>query len=161
MRVLMSSDLTVDDVVRLASAGADHVVVATGSQPARTGFQRALPLRDSLPGAVRIALCTLATFGLWILAHRLADGVAGGFFLTITWSLVAFAAMAAGFVLKERTYRLLALGILGAAIARIALLDVWQLETLHRILSFLVLGAVLLTLAFLYNRYADTLRRWL
>lgn len=51
VRVLTSTELAVDDVVRLASAGADHVVVATGSRPARTGFQRVLPLQDALPGA--------------------------------------------------------------------------------------------------------------
>jgi NADPH-dependent 2,4-dienoyl-CoA reductase/sulfur reductase-like enzyme len=37
----------VDDV---AAAGADEVVVATGSGPARAGFQRALPMVDRLPG---------------------------------------------------------------------------------------------------------------
>ena len=34
----------------VAGAGADEVIVATGSRPARTGFQRALPLVDRLPG---------------------------------------------------------------------------------------------------------------
>ncbi len=36
-----------DDV---AASGADEIVVATGSRPPRTGFQRALPLVDRLPG---------------------------------------------------------------------------------------------------------------
>ena len=34
----------------VAAAGADEVIVATGSRPPRTGFQRALPLVDRLPG---------------------------------------------------------------------------------------------------------------
>ena len=34
----------------VAAAGADEVVVATGSRPPRTGFQRALPMVDRLPG---------------------------------------------------------------------------------------------------------------
>ena len=34
----------------VAEAGADEVVVATGSRPPRTGFQRALPMVDRLPG---------------------------------------------------------------------------------------------------------------
>ncbi|HEY8818048.1 MAG TPA: FAD-dependent oxidoreductase [Candidatus Limnocylindrales bacterium] len=34
----------------VAAAGADEVVVATGSRPARAGFQRALPMVDRLPG---------------------------------------------------------------------------------------------------------------
>jgi hypothetical protein len=34
----------------VAAAAADEVIVATGSRPARAGFQRALPLVDRLPG---------------------------------------------------------------------------------------------------------------
>jgi pyruvate/2-oxoglutarate dehydrogenase complex dihydrolipoamide dehydrogenase (E3) component len=34
----------------VADVGADEVVVATGSRPPRTGFQRALPMVDRLPG---------------------------------------------------------------------------------------------------------------
>ena len=30
-----------------------------------------------------------------------------------------------------------------------------------RIVSFLILGAVLLLLGFVYNRFAETIRRWL
>jgi NADPH-dependent 2,4-dienoyl-CoA reductase/sulfur reductase-like enzyme len=39
-----------DDVV---AAGADVIVLATGAQPPGTGFQRALPMVDLLPGAGR------------------------------------------------------------------------------------------------------------
>ena len=35
----------------MAAAGADEVIVATGSRPPGTGFQRARPLVDRLPGA--------------------------------------------------------------------------------------------------------------
>ncbi len=38
------------DVVAIAAARADEIVVATGASPARTGFQRALPMVDRLPG---------------------------------------------------------------------------------------------------------------
>ena len=43
-------DTLVDDTW-IAAAGVDVVVVATGAVPARTGFQRAVPMRDRLPGA--------------------------------------------------------------------------------------------------------------
>jgi len=39
--------------------------------------------------------------------------------------------------------------------------DVWQLETIYRILSFLVLGVILVAIGFLYNRFADALRKWM
>ncbi|WP_343560020.1 oxidoreductase [Kiloniella sp. b19] len=41
------------DGQEIANFGADEVIVATGSQPAGTGFQRALPEFDSLPGVNR------------------------------------------------------------------------------------------------------------
>ena len=37
-------------VAEVAGAGADEVILATGSRPPRTGFQRALPMVDRLPG---------------------------------------------------------------------------------------------------------------
>jgi hypothetical protein len=103
----------------------------------------------------------IAIFGAWFLLHHLLSPIAGGFLLTICWSLYAFVVLGLGFILRERTYRLLGLMILGTAVARVFLVDVWQLETIYRILSFLVLGAVLLIIGFLYNRLAETLRRWL
>jgi hypothetical protein len=110
---------------------------------------------------VQSSLIAVAVLGVWILLHRLFGTMAGGFLLTACWSLFAFLVLGGGFILRERAYRLLGLGILAAAVGRVFLIDVWQLETIFRILSFLVLGAVLLVLGFLYNRHADTLRRWL
>ena len=39
--------------------------------------------------------------------------------------------------------------------------DVWKLETVYRILSFLALGIVLLVLGFIYNKYQEKIREWL
>jgi hypothetical protein len=120
--------------------------------------------RRALPGfhtTAQALLASVAVLGAWLLLHRLLGAVAGGFLLTVCWSLYAFLVLGGGFVLRERTCRLLGLGILAAAVGRVFLIDVWQLETIWRILSFLVLGAVLLVLGFLYNRHADTLRRWI
>jgi uncharacterized membrane protein len=110
---------------------------------------------------VQGALIFFGILGLWILTGRGAASVQSGFFVTISWSLLAFVVLAAGFALKERVYRWLGLGILTVAIARIFIIDVWQLDTIYRILSFLVLGVVLLALGFLYNRFADLLRKWI
>ena len=38
------------DAGDIAAMGADHIVLATGSQPTETGFQRAMPHLDTLPG---------------------------------------------------------------------------------------------------------------
>lgn len=45
--------------------------------------------------------------------------------------------------------------------ARLVVFDVWQFDTLTRILSFITLGAILLASGFFYNRFADALKRWL
>ncbi len=109
----------------------------------------------------RCIVNVLAIGGIWLLVGRFVAAADGGILLTISWSVLAFAVLGAGFVLHERTYRLSGLVILAAAVSRVFLVDVWQLETLPRILSFLVLGAVLLALGFLYNRFAEAIRRWL
>jgi uncharacterized membrane protein len=51
--------------------------------------------------------------------------------------------------------------VLGLAGGRLFFMDVWRFDTLPRIVSFLVLGAVLLVLSFIYNRFSETMRRWL
>lgn len=47
VRVLRNTPLDADEI---AAFDADQVVVATGSQPAGSGFQRALPAQDEMPG---------------------------------------------------------------------------------------------------------------
>jgi NADPH-dependent 2,4-dienoyl-CoA reductase/sulfur reductase-like enzyme len=47
VEVRLDVEAGADDI---AEAGADEVILATGSRPARTGFQRALPTVDRLPG---------------------------------------------------------------------------------------------------------------
>jgi len=39
--------------------------------------------------------------------------------------------------------------------------DVWKLETLYRILSFMALGIVLLMLGFIDNKYQEKIKQWL
>ena len=68
---------------------------------------------------------------------------------------------ACGIVLRERVYRWVGLAILAAALGRVVLFDVWKLETLYRVLSFMALGVVLLVLGFIYNKYAEKIRQWL
>ena len=47
VRVLLDTEMTADDI---RQSGADAVVLGTGSVPTRTGFQRAFPHVDRLPG---------------------------------------------------------------------------------------------------------------
>lgn len=56
VRVRLRTEMSAEAI---KAAGADVVVLCTGSQPTRTGFQRAYPQRDSLPGADQDNVCTI------------------------------------------------------------------------------------------------------
>jgi uncharacterized membrane protein len=64
-------------------------------------------------------------------------------------------------MLRERVYRWGGLCVLACALARGVIYDVWRLEPLFRVLSFLALGLVLLALGFIYNRYQAKIKGWL
>jgi uncharacterized membrane protein len=80
---------------------------------------------------------------------------------TMLWALLALACFAGGFLLRLRSYRLTGLFILSAAILRVICVDVWKFNDLLRIVTFAVLAAVLLGLGLVYNRYRDSMRKWL
>jgi 2,4-dienoyl-CoA reductase-like NADH-dependent reductase (Old Yellow Enzyme family)/NAD(P)-dependent dehydrogenase (short-subunit alcohol dehydrogenase family) len=56
VRVLLRSEMSADDI---KAFGADAVVLAAGSVPARDGFQRALPHVDTMPGVDQENVCTI------------------------------------------------------------------------------------------------------
>ena len=115
----------------------------------------------ALPRNVGTALVAVALASVWLWVTRFTSAHEYASGLTVAWALLALVVFVAGLALRERVYRIGGLVILALAVGRIFLVDVWQLETLYRILSFLVLGAVLLLLGYLYNRFADSIRRWL
>ncbi len=56
VKVLVNTPLDGDEA---SAFGADEIVVATGSQPAGTGFQRFLPAQDRMPGVDRSDVCSI------------------------------------------------------------------------------------------------------
>ncbi|MEM7144203.1 MAG: DUF2339 domain-containing protein [Verrucomicrobiota bacterium] len=80
--------------------------------------------------------------------------------ITVSWAVLAFALFALGLALKERPYRYVSLGLLAAALLRVMTIDVWKLEAVPRILSFIAIGLVLLALGFVYNRFQESLKRY-
>jgi len=122
---------------------------------------RRQPERFPVAARVQSVLLVLAGLSLWWLVSSWVLQGFSGFYLTASWSLFAFVAFAAGIALRERLYRWLGLGVLGAALARVVIFDVWKLDTLYRILSFFALGLVLLVLGFIYNKYQERIRQWL
>ena len=128
------------------------------------GQQRAarhLPGRYNLDARVHGAMIVLGGLSLWLLLYRWLCQNASGFYLTASWSGLALVLFTCGMVLRERMYRWVGLGVLASALGRVFLFDVWKLETLYRILSFMVLGIVLLVLGFIYNKYQEKFKEWL
>ncbi len=113
---------------------------------------------------IHVTAITIGALSLWLFISRWVmqlESVTGGSYLTASWSLLGLGLFTAGFALQEKIYRWLGLGVLGCALGRVVLVDVWKLETTYRILSFMALGIVLLVLGFIYNKYQEKIRSWL
>ncbi|MGB8168018.1 MAG: DUF2339 domain-containing protein [Chthoniobacteraceae bacterium] len=116
---------------------------------------------DALPVEVRNGLVGAAMASVWLWVTRWVHEQGAPEQLTIAWAVLALLIFAAGLGLRERLYRIGGFAVLGLALLRLFGVDVWRFDTLPRIVSFLVLGAVLLVLSFVYNRFAEAMRRWL
>ena len=129
---------------------------------AQRQFARRLPERYPVGPEVHGAVIIIGGLSLWrFLSLWVLEQWPEGIYLTASWSLLALSLFTAGIALRERMYRWLGLGILACALGRVMIIDVWKLETLYRILSFMALGIVLLVLGFIYNKYQEKLREWL
>ena len=135
--------------------------VALTALLAQQQIARRQPARYTLPEGVQTAVIIVGCLSVWLFVSRWVLQSASGFYLTASWSGLALGLFACGIVLRERVYRWVGLAILAAALGRVVLFDVWKLETLYRVLSFMALGVVLLVLGFIYNKYAEKIRQWL
>jgi uncharacterized membrane protein len=61
----------------------------------------------------------------------------------------------------ERSYRLAGVSLLLLSVAKIVLMDVWNLPTSDRITTFIILGLALIGVSFLYTRFSATIRKFL
>jgi hypothetical protein len=120
-----------------------------------------LPERYALDARVHGTVIFIGGVTLWLFCTRWVLELASGFYLTASWSLLALVFFTCGIVVRERMYRWLGLGLLACALGRIVIFDVWKLETLYRILSFMALGIVLLVLGFVYSKYQEKIKEWL
>jgi len=117
--------------------------------------------RYELPSPAQSAMIITGCATLWWLISQWVLLGASGFYLTASWSALAFAFIGGGVLLREKIYRWVGLGILASALGRIVIFDVWRLETFYRVLSFMALGVVLVALGFIYNKYQEKIREWL
>jgi uncharacterized membrane protein len=122
---------------------------------------RRLHERYDVDSRIHGAVIIVGGLSLWLFLTRWVCQNASGFYLTASWSALALVLFTVGMALRERVYRWLGLGVLAFALGRVVIFDVWKLETLYRILSFMALGIVLLVLGFIYNKYQEKIKEWL
>jgi hypothetical protein len=99
------------------------------------------------------AVAAVTLFGL----RRLVSGP----FVTVGWAGLGFVLLAFGFAIKQRSYRMAGLTVLGFSLLRAVFHDMARVETVYRILSFIGLGVILLVLAFLYAKNREKIAKWL
>lgn len=115
----------------------------------------------SLDDKIHGTIIFIAGVSLWRFLSCWTATFTSGFFVTMSWAGFAVLVFAAGIVLRERFHRWLGLGVLAAAVGRVALVDVWKQETIYRVLTFMALGVALLVVGFIYNKYQEKIREWL
>jgi uncharacterized membrane protein len=72
--------------------------------------------------------------------------------LSAFWSVAGLAALLFGLVRDDRRFRIGGLALLAAAVVKVFVYDLSELEALYRVLSFIALGLLLLAGAFAYQR---------
>jgi hypothetical protein len=122
---------------------------------------RRFPERYGLEPGLHAAVILAGGLSLWRFLSLWVLETASGFYLTASWSALALVLFTVGIVLRERMYRWVGLGILGCALGRVIIFDIWKLESLYRVLSLMALGVVLLVLGFIYSKYQEKIKEWL
>jgi len=89
----------------------------------------------------------------WFADPQLAEQVA----ISIFWSIFAAAAVGMGFKMRASAMRYFGLGLFAVTLAKVVLIDMEQVSTGYRVLSFLGLGALLLGTSVLYGKLSPKL----
>jgi uncharacterized membrane protein len=77
---------------------------------------------------------------------------AGELGLSLLWSAYAGLLTAAGFRARLRALRSTGLVLFGITLAKVLIVDIWELRQFYRIVALLALGLVLLGAAWIYQR---------
>ncbi len=75
--------------------------------------------------------------------------------LSVLWALFSIVTIVIGFVTNESAIRKCAIGLFGLTITKVFFVDMENVSTPFRIISFMVLGLVLILASYLYHRYKD------
>ncbi|MFA5943591.1 MAG: DUF2339 domain-containing protein [Candidatus Thermoplasmatota archaeon] len=123
------------------------LAVAAGLAVTAAGLATWLALRGAATTAGRLGL------GAGLLGALLTLSTAlDGWVVTVSWAVVAVAAVVAGMSPRLGELRIAAFGLFGFVLLRIFFVDLAGLGVVGRVVAFLLTGALLLVAAFLYAR---------
>jgi hypothetical protein len=116
--------------------------------------------KDALESGQRMGL---SLFAIAVVAVFVTEFIFFNFrgYFAVGWAMLSLALLLTGMFCKTRTYRLSGLSLLCFTLLWVVVVDVWNLGSVYRVASFLVLGIVLLVVGYLYNRYADQVKKFL
>jgi uncharacterized membrane protein len=124
-----------------------------------TDERYALPITFVITQALSLALLSVEVHDLFryrSAVHQLgwdASRYASQLSLSVLWALYASLLTGIGIFRQIRGARLLGILLLGATVLKVFLVDLSELETFYRIISFIVLGLVLLAVSYGYNQF--------
>jgi len=75
--------------------------------------------------------------------------------ISVLWTLFSIALIAIGFLKNNAFLRQFAIGLFGVTMVKVFFIDMSNVSTPYRIISFTVLGVMLIGASYLYHRYKD------
>ncbi|MHC4307658.1 MAG: DUF2339 domain-containing protein, partial [Planctomycetota bacterium] len=75
--------------------------------------------------------------------------------ISVLWTLFSIALMVLGFIKNQHTLRMISISLFAITIFKVFTMDMKNVSTPFRIISFLVLGLVLIGASYLYYRYRE------
>jgi hypothetical protein len=103
---------------------------------------------------------TLFFIPVALVAAMLALELRSGY-VTIAWGILGVAVFLFALWAGERSFRITGLSLLMLCVGKILVIDVWSFSQRDKWLTFIVLGSALILVSYLYNRYSDTIRKFL
>jgi uncharacterized membrane protein len=100
-------------------------------------------------------IAVIASLALWIFSSQHLVRFYDGSALSIVWAVVGLIILSLGFINRDIVFRTMAFIILGCTVIHVYGVDVWKLNAVLRIISFITLGVVLLIIGYLYCRKVD------
>jgi uncharacterized membrane protein len=103
-------------------------------------------------------ISSIFSYAASFLAFFLALIELEGYYISVGWSVLAFALMIAGFSQGKKHMRYQGIILLSITILKVFLYDTRSLQVIYRTLSYIVLGIILLAVSFIYARFKDRLK---